>query len=242
MKKGIIFDVDGTLWDSAVPVAQSWNEVLKRRYPEVERRITPEDMYRNMGKTMDAIGDDLFPFLEPAKRTEVMEACMEYENEYLAAHPGDMYPHMVSVLSALSSRYALFIVSNCQTGYIEALMASCGIGAYVADTECFGATGRPKGDNIRLVMERNGLEKCFYVGDTAMDQEASRQAGIPFLYLPPTDSARRRERMRLSPPLRSCPGSRKKFWDNRQTRKDQEERNEPGRKGASCGGPGLFFK
>lgn len=108
MKKGIIFDVDGTLWDSAVPVAQSWNEVLKKRYPEVERRITPEDMYRNMGKTMDAIGDDLFPFLEPAKRTEVMEACMEYENVYLAAHPGDMYPHMVSVLSALSSRYALF--------------------------------------------------------------------------------------------------------------------------------------
>lgn len=182
MKKGIIFDVDGTLWDSAVPVAQSWNEVLKKRYPEVERRITPEDMYRNMGKTMDAIGDDLFPFLEPAKRTEVMEACMEYENEYLATHPGDMYPHMVSVLSALSSRYALFIVSNCQTGYIEALMASCGIGAYIADTECFGATGRPKGDNIRLVMERNGLEKCFYVGDTAMDQEASRQAGIPFVF------------------------------------------------------------
>ncbi len=182
MKKGIIFDVDGTLWDSADPVARSWSLVLEERYPEIARPITPEDMYRNMGRTMDAIGDDLFPFLPRDKRTEVMKACMEYENEYLAGHPGTLYPGMVSVLTGLACRYKLFIVSNCQEGYIEALMASCGIEKYIADTECFGATGRPKGDNIRLVMERNGLEKCFYVGDTAMDQEASRQAGIPFVF------------------------------------------------------------
>ena len=167
---------------------------------------------------------------------------MEYENEYLAAHPGDMYPHMVSILSALSSRYALFIVSNCQTGYIEALMASCGIGAYIADTECFGATGRPKGDNIRLVMERNGLEKCFYVGDTAMDQGSFPPGRDPLCICLLRIRRGGGGRMRSFPPLRSCPGSRKQFWDNRQTRKDQEERNEPGRKGASCGGPGLFFK
>lgn len=61
-------------------------------------------------------------------------------------------------------------------------MAACGIASYISDTECFGATGRPKGDNIRLVMERNGLEKCLYVGDTAMDQEAAGKAGIPFVF------------------------------------------------------------
>ena len=30
MKKGIIFDMDGTLWDSAAEVAESWNETVKR--------------------------------------------------------------------------------------------------------------------------------------------------------------------------------------------------------------------
>ena len=182
MKKGIIFDVDGTLWDSAKPVAESWTLMLERRYPELARIITPDDMYRNMGKTMDAIGADLFPGLAPDKRDEVMDACMRYENEYLADHPGVTYPNMKETLAALSREYGLYIVSNCQEGYIEALMAACGIASYISDTECFGATGHPKGDNIRLVMERNGLEKCLYVGDTAMDQEAAGKAGIPFVF------------------------------------------------------------
>ena len=182
MKKGIIFDVDGTLWDSAKPVAESWTLMLERRYPELARIITPDDMYRNMGKTMDAIGADLFPGLAPDKRDEVMDACMRYENEYLADHPGVTYPNMKETLAALSREYGLYIVSNCQEGYIEALMAACGIASYISDTECIGATGRPKGDNIRLVMERNGLEKCLYVGDTAMDQEAAGNAGIPFVF------------------------------------------------------------
>lgn len=182
MKKGIIFDVDGTLWDSAKPVAESWTLMLERRYPELARIITSDDMYRNMGKTVDAIGADLFPGLAPDKRDEVMDACMRYENEYLADHPGVTYPNMKETLAALSREYGLYIVSNCQEGYIEALMAACGIASYISDTECIGATGRPKGDNIRLVMERNGLEKCLYVGDTAMDQEAAGKAGIPFVF------------------------------------------------------------
>ena len=182
MKKGIIFDVDGTLWDSAKPVAESWTLMLERRYPELARIITPDDMYRNMGKTMDAIGADLFPGLAPDKRDEVMDACMRYENEYLADHPGVTYPNMKETLAALSREYGLYIVSNCQEGYIEALMAACGIASYISDTECFGATGRPKGDNIRLVMERKGLKKCLYVGNTAMDQEAAGKAGIPFVF------------------------------------------------------------
>ena len=105
MKKGIIFDVDGTLWDSAKPVAESWTLMLERRYPELARIITPDDMYRNMGKTMDAIGADLFPGLAPDKRDEVMDACMRYENEYLADHPGVTYPNMKETLAALSREY-----------------------------------------------------------------------------------------------------------------------------------------
>ena len=43
MKKGIIFDMDGTLWDSAAEVAESWNETVKEsRYDR--KPITVKDI------------------------------------------------------------------------------------------------------------------------------------------------------------------------------------------------------
>ena len=116
MKKGIIFDVDGTLWDSATQVAQSW-QVAAEKLLNRPRPITPDMISRNMGKNMKDFGDALFPDLPVEKRVEVMAACMNYENQYLLDHPGTLYPNVREVLSELSKKYELFIVSNCQSGY-----------------------------------------------------------------------------------------------------------------------------
>ena len=120
--------------------------------------------------------------LPPAKRLEVMEACMEYENQYLEDHPGILYPQVAEVLQQLSWKYKLFIVSNCQKGYIEVLMRSCNLEEYITDIECYGNTGLSKADNISMVIQRNHLDQSFYVGDTAMDAEAAADAGIPFVH------------------------------------------------------------
>lgn len=181
MKKGIIFDVDGTLWDAAVQVVDSWNEVLSA-HSEVDVRITVQEMYDNMGKTMDELGKAFFPMLSHEERMKLMKECMDFENHYLESHPGRLYPDVKEMFIQLSARYELYIVSNCQCGYIEVLLKSCGLGEYVRDIECFGNTGLPKGDNIRMVIQRNHLDKCFYVGDTAMDQAAAAIAQIPFVH------------------------------------------------------------
>ena len=122
MKKGIIFDMDGTLWDSAKQVAESWNVVLEKEYPEVSVRITKEDMYRVMGKTMDVIADLLFPDEEKKKREEILEACGKYEIQYLKEHGGQLYPNVEKTFQELQKEYDLYIVSNCQKGYIEAFL------------------------------------------------------------------------------------------------------------------------
>ena len=181
MKKGIIFDVDGTLWDSSVQVAKSW-QVAAEKLLNGPSPITPDMISRNMGKNMKDFGDALFPDLPPAKRLEVMEACMEYENQYLEDHPGILYPQVAEVLQQLSWKYKLFIVSNCQKGYIEVLMRSCNLEEYITDIECYGNTGLSKADNISMVIQRNHLDQSFYVGDTAMDAEAAADAGIPFVH------------------------------------------------------------
>lgn len=181
MRKGIIFDVDGTLWDAAEQVVDSWNQVLSK-YPELGVKLTVQDMNRNMGKTMDGLGEAFFPMLGHEERRKLLNECMDYENLYLDTHPGVLYPNVKETLIKLSQSYELYIVSNCQCGYIEALLKSHGLGGYVRDHECFGGTGLQKGDNIRMVADRNHLDECIYVGDTAMDQAAAAEAGIPFVH------------------------------------------------------------
>ena len=105
MKKGIIFDMDGTLWDSAEQVAESWNVVLEKEYPEVSVRITKEDMYRVMGKTMDVIARILFPDLEEGERQKLLAQCGEEENEYLRIHGATLYPDIRRTMEQLKKKY-----------------------------------------------------------------------------------------------------------------------------------------
>jgi phosphoglycolate phosphatase len=83
---------------------------------------------------------------------------------------------------ALAARYPLFIVSNCQAGYIEIFMASTGFAPLFRDHECWGNTGRPKADNLRALIARNGLRAPLFVGDTSGDEAAAAANGVPFVF------------------------------------------------------------
>jgi len=86
-------------------------------------------------------------------------------------------------LRRLAARHPLFIVSNCQAGYIEAFRRWSGLGACFRDFECWGHTGLTKGANLRTLIERNGLHRSLLVGDTPGDQAAAHECGVPFLYV-----------------------------------------------------------
>ena len=76
----------------------------------------------------------------------------------------------------------LGIVSNCQEDYIETFLDYYGLWKYITDTENAGRTGKSKGENIRLVVERNGFDRVLYVGDTQKDCDAADLAGVPFVH------------------------------------------------------------
>jgi phosphoglycolate phosphatase len=107
---------------------------------------------------------------------------MEQENEDLLTTPGTCYPEIVKIFQKLSERYPLFIVSNCQCGYIERLIEAAGIEAYVKAHLCFGETGTTKGQTILRLMREQGLEHPVYVGDIQGDADACAEAGIPIIY------------------------------------------------------------
>ena len=179
-KKGILFDLDGTLWDASETIAPAWNGWCRAH--GVDRVFTPADCRSYCGKTLPEIAAVIFPEAEPAWREAVVEGCCEAECIPLAEHGGRLYPCTEAVLERLHEEYFLAVVSNCGLGYIEAFFSGNHTGKYFDDSENAARTGLSKGENIRLVMERNGIEQAVYVGDTAGDQAAARIAGIPFIH------------------------------------------------------------
>lgn len=180
MKNALIFDLDGTLWDSSRQCAGAWTLALSRT--DAARNVTEDDMHRFMGKTMEQIADMLLPDVEKSRREELMQLCTDEEYSYLETHHGELYAGAEDTLKILRERYRLFIVSNSMDGYVQLFLRTLGLAEYFDDYEMWGRTMLPKGGNIKLVMERNGLTRAAYIGDTDGDREASELAGVPFIH------------------------------------------------------------
>ncbi len=185
MIKNIIFDIDGTLWNSTEVVAEGWRRAVKETgYSNCE--ITGERLKGEFGLPMNIIADHVFSDLKDEdKKAELLKLCCKYEHELLEANEKDIsYPGIVDEIKKLANGYKLFIVSNCQKGYIELVMDKLDVKEFIGDYLCFGDTGLTKGETMQKLMEKNGLDpkETVYVGDTAGDKEATEFAGATFVY------------------------------------------------------------
>ena len=178
---GIILDVDGTLWDSRAVVAKAWSQALKETVG-LEREFSAEVLTPLFGKPMDEIMEALLPEMEKERRDTVSVDFFSYENRLLETEPGRLFPGVYETMEQLSKLTSLYIVSNCQSGYIEVMLMGTGMTSFVKDFQCYGDNGKSKAENIRILMERNDIKEVVYVGDTQGDAQACKEAGIPFVF------------------------------------------------------------
>lgn len=180
-KPALIFDLDGTLWDTRKPVVTTWNRVFEEA--GFRPGLTFELLTSLMGKPMDVFGAAVFPELDPAVREPLIRAAERAENrDLLFSEKSCLYPGAADVIRDLSRDYWIGIASNCQSGYIETFLTVSGLQDAVDDCISHGDTGLGKADNIRILMERNGLDEAWYAGDTAGDMVSAENAGISFVW------------------------------------------------------------
>ncbi|MBC8084485.1 MAG: HAD family hydrolase [Hymenobacter sp.] len=198
----VIFDLDGTLWNASESVVKGF-QAAKNSVDYVEQDITLADVQAVTGQPYEVVYDRLFPTLSAARRQEYRIICARYELGGVEQYGGILYPDLEDTLRYLTGRgYRLFIVSNCQRGYVEAFFKHSQLGQYFEGHQCFGTRSLPKAENILDVISTYGLRAPVYVGDTRGDLEASQKSGIPFVFatygfgeVPTAEAERRIEKL-----------------------------------------------
>ena len=180
--KHLIFDIDGTLWDSRSIVARGYNRQLEKE-GLTQYFVTEEDLRPLFGKIMTEIGDIIFADFPKPDRYELLERCFASEDRMLHEDPCNVdYPGVKETIAKLAEKHKLYIVSNSQCGYPELCMDKLGLTPYIEGHMCFGDTGTTKGKTIRTLMEKHNIGTCAYVGDTQGDYEATVEADVPFIW------------------------------------------------------------
>lgn len=175
-------DIDGTLWNTTGVVAKAWNKAIADCGFDADE-VNAGGLQKEFGKPMNVIADDLWPALSQGQKDLLMKQCCVREQEALKENHEDIsYPAVRDTIKALAQKFRLYIVSNCQSGYIELTMEKNKITDFIKDHECYGDTGLGKADNLRLLVRRNGIKAPVYVGDTQGDADACREAGVKFVW------------------------------------------------------------
>jgi phosphoglycolate phosphatase len=177
----IIFDLDGTLWDSTANVALAW-QAAKQQVGYIREDITQQSVRSITGMAYNVIFETLYPYLDEETREEFKNLCAKNELEILHKKGGEFYPQLAETLAYLKSKYRLFIVSNCQLGYIDVFLAMENMASYFEAHQCYGTKGQPKFQNILDIVADYNLQTPVYVGDTTGDRDSAQKAGVPFIF------------------------------------------------------------
>ena len=178
--KALLFDLDGTLLDTAPDFITAINKQLKRhgRNPLVGDAIRTSVTHGSIGiiESVYNIKQD-HPEFEPLKE-EFLQLYLDNISEKTGLFDG-----LRQVLDSCKERNIPWgIVTNKPLKYTAPLMADLGLDKQSAITICPDHVANPKPDPEALILACSQIniapKNCIYIGDHVRDIQAGKSAGM----------------------------------------------------------------
>ncbi len=174
MKTAILFDLDGTLLDTLGDLHAATNHVLRSfGYRS-----------RSMEEIRQFVGNGARRLIEqaiPADKDNV-DAVLAAFQVYYAAHCNEQtapYPGIPEALEALGD-YPLAVVSNKPDKAVKEL-AKIYFPRLYARGESDDCRRKPYPDMVEKALAALGADACIYVGDSEVDVQTAKNAGVTCL-------------------------------------------------------------
>ena len=175
----IVFDLDGTLVDSRLDLAESTNEMLgtygARPLPvDAVAAMVGEGAKVLVARALDAAGLG-------ADVTDALTRFREIYDRRLLVHTRP-YEGIEQVVSSLAKGHTLAVLTNKPEAPSRRLLDAFGLAPYFREIigGDSGPVRKPDPSGLRRLMEQSGAEAAdtWLVGDSMIDVETARRAGV----------------------------------------------------------------
>lgn len=170
-----LFDVDGTLVDSAADICGALQTVLSTTSrPDIEHSF----LKKYIGYHLNDLFSDLFPEMSSEDKERLL---CEYRSVYPARRHSmtHLYPGVLETLSSLPGRKSTATTKGTPTTRI--ILEQFGLDRYFNHVQ--GTDGFPCKPNPDVILRSLEVfqvrpQDCLMIGDSAPDMEAGRAAGV----------------------------------------------------------------
>lgn len=176
----IIFDLDGTLWDTREITLKSAN-VVAAKYPDI-KEITMIEVEGGMGYSFEETAKIYMPYLDKEIREKYFREIIDTNIDLINKEGGKLYEGVKDTIINLSKDYKLGIVTNNNDDYVKSFFKSSGLKEYFTDYMGAASYNLTKGDTIKKLVSKYQEKNNYYVGDIRNDMISSEEAGVTFIH------------------------------------------------------------